>query len=198
MEEEHLSDEGSSLDEIWSSLDNELHPCLAKVHVQMRRWIAEVLPAAVELTRADLMARKGLGLSLAPLVGGVLAAAATACGSHSAGTAVAGMAATSEPPERAAAVDQIPTVLPVPTVDQIPTVLPVPTVDSVPTVLRATTLVLLRYGPGFVKTTHLNSPPPSPTQSFEPSDDETQHPRDADGDNVSAATTYAHTQEARV
>jgi hypothetical protein len=64
--------------------------------------------------------------------------------------------------------------------------------------LRATTLVLLRYGPGFVKTTHLNSPPPSPTQSFEPSDDETQHPRDADGDNVSAATTYAHTQEARV
>ena len=56
--------------------------------------------------------------------------------------------------------------------------------------LRATTLVLLRYGPGFVKTTHLNSPPPSPTQSFEPSDDETQHPRDADGDNVSAATTY--------
>ncbi len=28
-----------------------------------------------------------------------------------------------------------------------------------------------------------NSPPPSPTQSFEPSDDETQHPRD--GDNVS-------------
>jgi hypothetical protein len=63
--------------------------------------------------------------------------------------------------------------------------------------LRATTLVLLRYGPGFVKTTHLNSPPPSPTQSFEPSDDETQHPRDADGDNVSAATTYAHTQQAR-
>jgi hypothetical protein len=39
---------------------------------------------------------------------------------------------------------------------------------------------------------------PSPTQSFEHSDDETQHPRDADGDNVSAATTYAHTQEARV
>ncbi len=48
----------------------------------------------------------------------------------------------------------------------------------------------ITVGPGFVKTTHLNSPPPSPTQSFEPSDDETQHPRDADGDNVSAATTY--------
>ena len=141
MEEEHLSDEGSSLDEIWSSLDNELHPRLAKVHVQMRRWIAEVLPAAVELTRADLMARKGLGLSLAPLVGGVLAAAATACGSHSAGAAVTGTAATSEPPERAVAVDPVPIVLPVPTVDSVPTGLPVPSVDSVPTVLRATTLV---------------------------------------------------------
>ena len=61
--------------------------------------------------------------------------------------------------------------------------------------LRATTLVLLRYGPGFVKTTHLNSPPPSPTQSFEPSDDETQHPRMPMA--ITSATTYAHTQEAR-
>jgi hypothetical protein len=42
MEEEHVSDEGSSLDEIWSSLANELHPCLVKVHVQLRRWVSDL------------------------------------------------------------------------------------------------------------------------------------------------------------